>query len=164
MQMSKTCIMLRPFFHVSKMQYLFLKIYKFLEVLVCIPNLKFAYKFQFYIHLGNVYFNEFNSHLAPRPLIENFPNYILLNIWVTEPCEWKMHYFIMMDHCHNQSAKYVLESNVNEIYFSFPIVTQVQGEETSSVEEFFLFIFLISKFWINVNQKIANLVEFTLEK
>jgi hypothetical protein len=69
-----------------------------------------------------------------------------------------------MGHCHKQSAKYVLESNVNEIYFSFPIVTQVQGEETSSVEEFFLFIFLISKFWINVNQKIANLVEFTLEK
>jgi hypothetical protein len=49
MQMSKTCIMLRPFFNVSKMQYLFLKIYKFLEVLVCIQNLKFAYKFQFWI-------------------------------------------------------------------------------------------------------------------
>ncbi len=87
MQMSKTCIMLRPFFHFSKMQYLFLKIYKFLEVLVCIQNLKFAYKFQFYIHLGNVYFNEFNSHLAPTPLIDNFPNYILLNISVFEPCE-----------------------------------------------------------------------------
>jgi hypothetical protein len=39
MQMSKTFIMLRPFFHVSKMQYLFLKIYKLLEVLVCIQNL-----------------------------------------------------------------------------------------------------------------------------
>ncbi len=73
-------------------------------------------------------------------------------------------HFIMMGHCHNQSAKYALEPNVNEIYFSFPIVTQVQGEETSSVEECFLFIFLISKFWINVNHKIANLVEFTLEK
>jgi hypothetical protein len=43
---------------------------------------------------------------------------------------------------HNQSAKYVLEPNVNEIYFSFPIVTQVQGEETSSVEECFLLIFV----------------------
>jgi hypothetical protein len=48
MQMSKTCIMLRPFFHVSKMQYFFLKNNKFLEVLVCIQNLKFAYKFQFW--------------------------------------------------------------------------------------------------------------------
>jgi hypothetical protein len=48
MQMSKTCIMLRPFLNVSKMQYLFLKIYKFLEVLVCIENLEFAYKFQFW--------------------------------------------------------------------------------------------------------------------
>jgi hypothetical protein len=72
-----------------------------------------------------------------------------------------------MGHCHNQSAKYVLEPNVNEIYFSFPIVTQVQGEETSSVEQWrsvFFSFFLISNFWINVNQKIANLVEFKLEK
>jgi hypothetical protein len=46
-----------------------------------------------------------------------------------------MHGFIMMGHCHNQSAKYVLKPNVNEIYFSFPIVTQVQGEETSSAEQ-----------------------------
>jgi len=29
----------KTIFHVSKMQYLFLKIYKFLEVLVCIQNL-----------------------------------------------------------------------------------------------------------------------------
>jgi len=49
MQMSKTCIKLRPFFHVYKMQYLFLKIYKFLEVPVCIQNLKFSYKLQFWI-------------------------------------------------------------------------------------------------------------------
>ncbi len=73
----------------------------------------------------------------------------------------------MMGHCHNQSAKYVLEPNVNEIYFSLPIVTQVQGEETSSVEQWrsvFFSFFVISKFWINVNQKIANLVEFKLEK
>jgi hypothetical protein len=47
MQISKTFIMLRPFFHVPKMQYLFLKIYKFLEVLVGIQNLK--PKFQFWI-------------------------------------------------------------------------------------------------------------------
>jgi hypothetical protein len=68
----------------------------------------------------------------------------------------------MMGHCHNQ---YVLaEPNVNEIYFSFPIVTQVQGQKTSSVEGCFLLIFFISKFWINGNQKISNLVEFTLEK
>jgi hypothetical protein len=87
MQMSKTCIVLRSFFHVSKMQYLFPQIYNFLEVLVSIQNVKFAYKFQFYIHLGNVYVNEFNSHLAPRPLIDNFPSYILLNISVSEPCE-----------------------------------------------------------------------------
>ncbi len=46
-----------------------------------------------------------------------------------------MHPFIMMGHCDNQSAKYVLEPNVNEIHFSFPIVNQVQGEETSSVEQ-----------------------------
>ncbi len=109
--------------------------------------------------LGNLYFNEFIPHLSPRPLIDNFPNYILLNIWVSEPCERKMHLFIMMCHWHNQSAKYVLEPNVNEIYFSFPIVTQVQREETSSVDECFLFIFLISKCWINVNQKLANLLE-----
>jgi hypothetical protein len=62
--------------------------------------------------------------------------------------------------------QYVLEPNANEIYFPFPLVTQVQGEETSSgaAEVCFLFIFLVSKFWINVNQQIANLVEFTLEK
>jgi hypothetical protein len=49
MQMSKTCIKLRPFFHVYKMQYLFLKIYKFLEVPVYIQILKFSYKLQFWI-------------------------------------------------------------------------------------------------------------------
>jgi hypothetical protein len=32
------------------------------------------------------------------------------------------------------------------------------------VEECFLLIFFISKFWINGNPKISNLVEFTLEK
>ncbi len=51
----------------------------------------------------------------------------------------------MMGRCHNQWAKYVLQPNVNEIYLSFSIVTQVQGEETSSVEEYFLFIFLYQK-------------------
>jgi hypothetical protein len=50
-----------------------------------------------------------------------------------------------MGRCHNQWAKYVLQPNVNEIYLSFSIVTQVQGEETSSVEEYFLFIFLYQK-------------------
>jgi len=67
----------------------------------------------------------------------------------------ELHHFITMGHCHNQLTKYVLEPNVNQIYFSFPIVTQVQGEEISSgiVEVCFLFIFFISKFWINLTKK-----------
>ncbi len=112
------------------------------------------------LHIGNLYFNEFNSHLAPRPLIDNFPNYILLNIWVSEPCEWKMHSFIMMS-------------------LPQPICTWTQcewdlflfsnGHPSPRWRNFlsgglFLFIFFISKFWINVNHKIANFLEFTLEK
>jgi len=96
--------------------------------------------------LGNLYFNEFIPHLAPRPLIDNFPNmsYLIfecLNL-VNEKCTISSWWVIGTVNHQNMYSNTMWMRFI----FSFPIVTQVQGEETSWVEECFLFIFFISIF------------------
>jgi hypothetical protein len=164
MQMSKTCTMLTPFFHVSKMQYLFLKdisSWKYWCVFK-IWNLLISSNFET-LHIGKCIFNEFNSHLAPRCLIDNFPNYILLNIWVSETL-WMKNTPFHHDGSLPQSISKICTSTQCEWdLFVFSNCHPSPRSRNFLSGGVVLFIFLISKFWMNVNHKIANFLEFPLE-